>query len=57
MQNFVREQNIRLFRRLLAETTDPVERAEIQRLLAEEEAKPVDPAKPHAAGPNGGSGE
>lgn len=52
MQNFIREQNIRLFQAKLAETTDAEDRAELLKLLAEEEAKPVTAAKPHPMGPS-----
>jgi hypothetical protein len=37
MKNFVKRENIRHYRQLLEHTTDPVERARIERLLAEEQ--------------------
>ena len=39
MEWFIRQQNLERFRRLLAQSTDEPERRQIQKLLAEEEAK------------------
>jgi hypothetical protein len=39
MDRFIRDENLRHYRRLLQQTSDPVERERIHRLLAEEEAK------------------
>ena len=57
MENFIREQNIRLLQAKLAETTDPADRAKLLRLLATEEARPVIPDKAHVMGPKPGSHE
>ena len=38
MDRFIHDENIRHYRRVLERTTDPVERARILTLLAEEEA-------------------
>jgi hypothetical protein len=38
MKTFVKRENIRHYRQLLERTTDPIERARIERLLAEEQA-------------------
>lgn len=39
MENFVHRENLKLYRKLLAETTDAGKRAVILKLLADEEAK------------------
>ena len=39
MKKFIHEENLKLFRKRLAETTDPAERQMLLKLLAEEEAK------------------
>jgi hypothetical protein len=39
MEWFIRHQNLERFRRLLAQSPDESERRQIQKLLAEEEAK------------------
>jgi len=39
MKNFIHEENLKLFRKRLAETTDPDKRQMLLKLLAEEEAK------------------
>jgi hypothetical protein len=39
MKNFIHEENLRLFRKSLAETTDPAKRQLLLKLLAEEETK------------------
>jgi len=39
MDRFIHDENLRHYRRLLERTTDPAERARIQSLMAEEEAK------------------
>ncbi|HZP75634.1 MAG TPA: hypothetical protein VFB45_05780 [Pseudolabrys sp.] len=46
MERFVHRKNLEHFRRLLAQTQDEAERARLQRLLAEEEAKDAQPPKP-----------
>ena len=48
MERFVHRQNIEHFRKLLAETTDEVQRRLLLKLLAEEEAKDL------SASQNGG---
>jgi hypothetical protein len=48
MESFVHRQNIEHYRKLLAETTDEVQRRLLLKLLAEEEAKDL------SASPNGG---
>ena len=50
MEEFIRDANIRLFETKLAETTDPKERAELLKLLAEEKAKQITPADPSKPG-------
>jgi hypothetical protein len=47
MQRYVHEENILLYRKLLAETTDEEKREIILKMLAEEEAKelPTSPPK------------
>lgn len=45
MQEFIREQNIIHFRKLLETTTDETERRTLYRLIAEEEAKAPAPLK------------
>jgi len=50
MDRFIHDENLRHYRRLLERTSDPVERARILGLLAEEEAKAdAAPAHPPAA--------
>jgi len=39
MDNFVTRENIKRYRRLAGESTDPAERSRIMKLLAEEESK------------------
>jgi hypothetical protein len=39
MEWFIRQQNLERFRRLLAQSSEESERRQIQKLLAEEEAK------------------
>jgi hypothetical protein len=39
MKKFIHEENLKLFRKRLAETTNPAERQTLLKLLAEEEAK------------------
>lgn len=39
MKKFIHEENLKLFRKRLAETSDPAERQMLLKLLAEEEAK------------------
>ena len=39
MDNFVNRANIKRYRRLAGESTDPAERSRIMKLLAEEESK------------------
>jgi hypothetical protein len=39
MENFVQRENVKLYRRLLAETTDEHRRQTLLKLLADEEAK------------------
>ena len=39
MEKFIHRENIRLYRKLLAETTDPEKRQMLLKLLADEEAK------------------
>ena len=51
MDHFVHDENLRHYRRLLDCTSDPVERARILELLAEEEAKMV-AAKPPESAPD-----
>ncbi|WP_347265473.1 hypothetical protein [Nitrobacter sp.] len=46
MQRYVHEENILLYRKLLAETTDKEKRKIILRLLAEEEAKELPTPSP-----------
>jgi hypothetical protein len=46
MQRYVHEENILLYRKLLAETTDEEKRKIILRLLAEEEAKELPTSSP-----------
>ncbi len=44
MKEFVHRENLKLFRKLLEETTDAQKRLVLLKLLAEEEAKDNDPA-------------
>jgi hypothetical protein len=46
MQSFIHRKNLELFRKKLAETSDASERREVEKLLAEEEAKETPAAKP-----------
>ena len=39
MKNFIHQENLKLFRKQLAETTDPTKRQMLLKLLAEEEAQ------------------
>ena len=43
MEKFVHSENIKLYRKLLAETTDEQKRQTLLKLLAEEEAKDAQP--------------
>jgi rubrerythrin len=43
MEKFIHRENIRLYRKLLAETTDPEKRQMLLKLLADEEAKDEQP--------------
>ena len=43
MEKFVHRENIKLYRRLLAETTDEQRRQTLLKLLADEEAKDAEP--------------
>ena len=45
MKTFIHTENLKLFRKRLAETTDPEKRQMLLKLLAEEEAKD-DPSPP-----------
>lgn len=45
MDRFIHDENLRHYRRLLQQTSDPVERERIHRLLAEEEAKASPPSQ------------
>ena len=45
MQSFIRRKNIEHYRKLLAETSDESGRQQLQKLLAEEEAKVAPPLK------------
>ena len=59
MENFIRRENLTIFRRRLAETNDDTQRQILLKLLAEEEAR-GDPLTPDTAagqlGPIGGEG-
>lgn len=39
MDRFIHDENLTRFRKLLAQTTDQTKRCQIERLIAEEEAK------------------
>ena len=43
MDKFVHDENLKLYRKLLAETTDPQKRQRLLKLLADEEAKSAQP--------------
>lgn len=45
MEKFVRKENLKLYRKLLAETTDEQRRQTLLKLLADEEAKDARPAE------------
>jgi hypothetical protein len=45
MERFVHRENLKLYRKLLAETTDEQRRQTLQKLLADEEAKGARPAE------------
>jgi hypothetical protein len=45
MEKFVHRENLKLYRRLLAETTDEQKRQTLLKLLAEEEAKGAQPSE------------
>ena len=45
MERFVHKENLKLYRKLLAETTDEQKRQTLLKLLADEEAKDAQPAK------------
>jgi hypothetical protein len=53
MQNFVHRENLKLYRKLLTETTDEEKRRVLLKLLADEEAKEQDysQSKPACATP------
>lgn len=57
MENFIKEQNIRLLRAKLAETPDPAEREVLLRLLAEQEGKTVPPGQSRTPRSNSARGE
>jgi hypothetical protein len=46
MENFVHRENLKLYRRLLAETTDEQKRQILLKLLADEEARDAQKADP-----------
>jgi hypothetical protein len=46
MDNFVSRENIKRYRRLAGESTDPAERSRIMTLLAEEESKAAADVEP-----------
>ena len=41
MQNFIRRENLRRFRKLLAKTTDETVRSQLIKLIAEEERRQI----------------
>jgi hypothetical protein len=45
MERFVHKENLKLYRKLLAETTDEQKRQTLLKLLADEEAKDAKPAE------------
>ena len=45
MENFVHRENLKLYRKLLAETTDEQKRQTILKLLSDEEAKDAQPSE------------
>jgi hypothetical protein len=45
MEKFIHRQNLEHLRRRLAETTDETQKHQLQKLLAEEEAKDLPPAR------------
>ena len=47
MQSFIHRKNLENFRRQIAETKDEAERSQLQKLLAEEEAKEPAAPRPH----------
>jgi hypothetical protein len=54
MESFIHTENIRLYRKLLAETSDPDKRQIVLKLLADEEAKDgIDPGNSQSIGPAG----
>jgi hypothetical protein len=54
MEGFIRSENIRLYRKLLAETSDPDKRQMLLKLLADEEAKDgIDRGSSQSIGPAG----
>jgi hypothetical protein len=46
MENFVHRENLKLYRKLLAETTDEPKRQTLLKLLADEEARDAPQAEP-----------
>ena len=46
MENFVHRENLKLYRKLLAETTDEQKRQTLLKLLADEEARVAPQAEP-----------
>ena len=55
MDNFVSRENIKRYRRLASESTDPAERSRIMKLLAEEERKATADACRQGDAPEGRS--
>jgi hypothetical protein len=49
MEKFVHNENLKLYRKLLAETTDEQKRRTLLKLLADEEAKDAQPAEKDGA--------
>lgn len=45
MHRFIHNENLKRFRELLAQETDPAKREQIERLLMEEEHRESDPTK------------
>jgi hypothetical protein len=45
MERFVHKENLKLYRKLLAETSDEQKRQTLLKLLADEEAKDAQPAR------------
>ena len=49
MENFVHRENLKLYRKLLAETTDEQKRQTLLKLLSDEEAKDAQPSEKSGA--------